>query len=154
MFKLSEEQIKRHLPGSEGAGIPPELPVSRTKQWTIVILDEGPPEPQLGHTKHAIGWSRYNFIDQVTASRISTSQLTGTKLHRLMDRYAGKEWLPTRLKHLDYPKYERADVLRGLRLYASASAENAAVFLKLYEGLPEDKRVLPPEALTRIQQRN
>ena len=28
-----------------------------------------------------------------------------------MDRYAGKEWLPSRLKHLDLPESERADVL-------------------------------------------
>ena len=42
---------------------PAELPFSRTKRWSITILDEGRPEPQLGHMKYTVPWSRNNFID-------------------------------------------------------------------------------------------
>jgi len=38
-----------------------ELPVSK-KQWTVVIFDEGSPEPQMGHSKYFFGATRENFI--------------------------------------------------------------------------------------------
>ncbi len=95
--------------GPDGHG-PSELPFSRTKRWSITILDEGAPEPKVGHVKHAVPWSRNHFIDYVAQQPIAVDQLTAVKLHRLMDRYAGKEWLPTRLKHLDRAYSERADV--------------------------------------------
>ena len=53
-----------------------------------------------------------------------------------MDRYAGKEWLPSRLKHLDFPESERADVVRGLRTYVLAGPANARRFAELYSQLP------------------
>ena len=56
--------------------------------------------------------TRNAFLERVGTGKIATGQLTATKLERLMDRYAGKEWLPSRLKHLDFPESERADVVR------------------------------------------
>ena len=64
-----------------------------------------------------------------------------------MDRYAGKEWLPTRLKHLDVADSERADVIRGLKLYVAAGSGNANRFTELYEQLSADRKVLEPEVL-------
>ena len=150
LFVLSEEQIKRRTAEGTAPKDSPELPFSRVKQWSIVILDEGSPQPQLGHVKYPVPWSRYDFIDHVAAGKMMASQLTAAKLQRLMDRYAGKEWLPTRLQHLDLPAFERADVIRGLKLYVSASPDNAAAFRELYGGLSNERKVLEPEAWSDI----
>jgi hypothetical protein len=68
-----------------------------------------------------------------------------------MDRYVHVEWLPTKLKHLDYPDSERSDVLRGLRTYVTTNAENAKTFARLYQHLPAPKQVLEPEILSRLR---
>jgi hypothetical protein len=127
-----------------------ELPVSAKKQWSITILDEGPPEPQVDHLKHNLRWTRDDFLKQTVTGRIAPEQLTSTKLDRLMDRYAGKEWLPTPLKCLDPSESEQADVLRGLRTYVTASAENARRFAELYAGLPAERQTLPAEIVKQL----
>jgi hypothetical protein len=127
-----------------------ELPVSANKQWSITILDEGRPEPQTDHLKYNLRWTRDEFLKQAVTGRIAPEQLTATKLERLMDRYAGKEWLPTPLKHLDQPDSERADVLRGLRTYVTSSAENARTFAELYAKLPAERQSLPPEIVKQL----
>ncbi len=150
LFVLPEEQIKSLVPTDKTATGPSELPFSRTKRWSITILDEGAPEPTVGHVKHAVPWTRNHFIDYVAQQPIAVGQLTAVKLQRLMDRYAGRDWLLTRLKHLDRPDSERADVIRGLRLYASASPAHAAHFRELYGQLSDDRKVLQPEVLAAI----
>ena len=127
-----------------------ELPVSAKKQWSITILDEGPPEPQVDHLLYNLHWTRDGFLKQTVTGQIAPDQLTATKLERLMDRYAGKEWLPTPLKHLDLPDSEKADVLRGLRTYVAASAENARTFAELYAKLPAERQALPPEIVKQL----
>ena len=150
LFVLTEDQIKGMLPAGQAAASASELPFSRTKRWSITILDEGAPEPQVGHVKHAVPWSRNNFIEYVAQQPIAIDQLTSVKLQRLMDRYAGKEWLPTRLKHLDLAASERADVVRSLRLFASVSPAHANHFDSLYQQLSDDRKVLEPEVLADI----
>jgi len=127
-----------------GAGTPKtrELPVSSDKLWSISIVDEGPPEPGVDHRKYDLLPTRNAFLERIGTGKIATSQLTAVKLERLMDRYAGKEWLPSRLKHLDFPESERADVVRGLRTYVQASPANARKFPELYSQLPPARRVL------------
>ena len=80
----------------------------------------------------------------------SSDQLTMAKLERLLDRYAGREWMPTALQHLDHPESERADVMRGLSTYVAASAENGRTFSDLYGKLSADRRVLPADFVTRL----
>ena len=41
LFVLPEEQIKNLVPSEKGTAAPCELPFSRTKRWSITILDEG-----------------------------------------------------------------------------------------------------------------
>jgi hypothetical protein len=130
---------------------PVELPVSK-RQWSIVVLDEGAPEPTVGHFKHPAQLTRKELLEAALTGKVPAGQLTAVKLERLMDRYAGKEWLPTRLKHLDLPASERADVLRGLRLYVGSNPENARTFSELYDQLPKAKRVLEPEVLNALRQ--
>jgi hypothetical protein len=144
VFEMSAPKGAVRAGEPAGPGGPPavDLPISATKQWSIAILDEGPPEPQVGHTKYAVSWKRDKFFDRCVNAKIAPDQLTPAKLERLMDRYAGKEWLPTPLKHLDEPASEKADVVRGLKTYVASGAENAKHFAELYEKLPADRRVL------------
>jgi hypothetical protein len=153
LFVFQEEQIKQLLPTNAATAVTSELPFSRTKRWSITILDEGAPEPSVGHLKYSVPWTRNQFIDHMAQQSISIDQLTMTKLQRLMDRYAGREWLPTRLLHLDYPECERADVVRGLRSYVQTSERHAAHFSELYGQLPEDRRVLEAEVLQSLAPR-
>lgn len=153
LFVFQEEQIKQRLPANGAAAVTSELPFSRSKRWSITILDEGAPEPSVGHMKYPVPWTRNQFIDHMAQQSISIEQLTMTKLQRLMDRYAGREWLPTRLLHLDFPECERADVVRGLRSYVQTSEHHAAHFSELYQQLPEDRRVLEAEVLQSLTPR-
>jgi hypothetical protein len=133
---LDEERYEVFEVAVKGAG-PVELPVSK-RQWSIVVLDEGAPEPTVGHFKHpGARLSNRKFLEAALTGKVPASQLTPAKLERLLDRYAGKEWLPTRLKHLDRQESERADVLRGLRLYVGSDPENAHTFSVLYDKLPK-----------------
>lgn len=132
--------------GQPGGSKAVEMPVSITKPWSILILDEGAPEPMVDHLKFVVRPTREKFFGQVMTGKLSALQLTPLKLERLMDRYAGKEWLPSGgLRHLDLPEAERADVLRGLRTYVRAGVEHARTLAVLYEKLPPARKVLEPE---------
>lgn len=148
---LEEKQYEAFEVAVKGAGAI-ELPVSK-RQWSIVILDEGAPEPAVGHFKHpGAQLSRKKYLQAALTGKVPAEQLTPVKLERLMDRYAGVEWLPTKLKHLDHAESERADVVRGLRLYVGSDPENARRFSELYDRLPKAKRVLEAEVLKALRQ--
>ena len=139
------------IPPGSGKPTTRELPTSADKPWSIVILDEGPPEPMVGHFKYNLRLSRDAFFDRVNTGKIPARQLTAIKLERLMDRYAGKEWLPSPLQHLDIPESERSDVLRGLRTYVSSSPENAGTFADLYSKLAPTRRALEADIVKELQ---
>lgn len=144
-----EGAVRRGQPGGMKAV---ELSVSITKPWSIVILDEGAPEPQVDHLKHVLRPTREKFYGQVLTGKIPVSQLTPAKLERLMDRYAGKEWLPSGgLRHLDFPEAEKADVLRGLKTFVSSGLEHARHFFVLYDKLPAARKALDPAALKELR---
>jgi hypothetical protein len=136
-----------NVPGGTGHPSTCELPVSAGKLWSIGIIDEGPPVPGIDHRKYNLMLTRNTFLERVSTAKITPEQLTSTKLERLMDRYAGKEWLPSRLKRLDLPETERADVMRGLRTFVTASRENTRRFAELYAQLPAARQVLEPSIL-------
>jgi hypothetical protein len=148
LFVLSEEAVKQAVAAQ--AKEPPELAVSTGRRWSITILDEGPPLPALGHLKYQLVWSHRKFIADVMTRKITAEQLTSRKLERLMDRYAGLEWLPSPVRHLDEPESERADVIRGLKTFVASSPENAKVFADLYARLPAAKRVLPADVVQKL----
>ena len=79
----------------------------------------------------------------MVATELAPEQLTLPKLERLLDRYAGREWLPTKLKHLDDPTLEQADVIRGLRTFVKSGARHKQQFKQLYSKVSQDRRVLP-----------
>jgi cellulose/xylan binding protein with CBM9 domain/acetyl xylan esterase AXE1 len=151
LFVLTEKGVKQQLAATNASKKPAELSISATKQWSITIVDEGPPEAQVGHTKYPVPWSQQKFIAQRVAGKIAASQLTSPKLQRLMDRYAGREWLPTTLAHLDDAESERVDVVRGLKTFVAVSREHAQVFADLYSKLPADKQILPANVVGELQ---
>jgi hypothetical protein len=131
-----------------GPAVDLEMPFSRDKTFTLTVLDEGPPEPQCAHTKHAVGAGKEGFLRHYREAPLSASQLTLAKLERLMRRYLHRESHPAVVRpanvpapfvanRLDFPEVERADVLRGLRTFA---ADLASV-----QRLAETYRALPPE---------
>lgn len=135
-----------------GPAVTLEVPFSREKPFTLAVLDEGPPEPQCAHTKHAVVASKEEFLRQCLESSAAPSQLSGPKLARLMRRYLQREAHPAMVfpaqapapfvaNRLDFPELERADVLRGLRTFAADPA-CARQLLEVYRALPAELQAL------------
>ncbi len=130
---------------------PLDLPFSREKQWSIVVIDEGGPEPDVGHLKLSINPNRVPYIEWALQQGVRPEQLTETKLGRLMMRLQGNEYLPTAITpatgpafsvvRLDFPAAERADVLAGLRAFAADDA-CALRLAEVYGRLPAELRAL------------
>lgn len=121
------------------------LPFSRTRQWSIVIIDEGAPEPHVGHFKYGVDPEFSVFWHWALDQGIRTDQLTPGKLALMMKRYQGvqpldflvtpAEGAPYTGQLLDFPQAERADVLRGLITFArdDTAANHLA---EVYSALP------------------
>lgn len=131
------------------------LPFSRTKAFSIVVVDEGAVEPGNGHTKNAWGMDHEPFRLWAEERGVLPEQLTAPKLERLMQRYLGQPWRPylIRLKDaseeqpatvLNYPDVERADVLLSLQAFAQDEA-CAALLGKRYRALPLSLKALGPQ---------
>ena len=131
------------------------LPFSKSKTWSITVVDEGVPDTECAHTKYQWGADHEPFRRWAEAEGILASQLTATKLERLMKRLLGEPWrkmempIPgsnrvARRELLDFPEAERADVLRGLRAF-SMDDGRAAHLGQLYSHLPKRLKVLGPQ---------
>jgi hypothetical protein len=157
---LGDRADLRRVPLPEGAVIEevltldqtmqqPKLPVAMPsapaegKQWLVNILDEGPIVLGATHGLHAVEADSEPFVQAALARGIDVDQLTATKLEQLLDRYTGREWLAPGYSHLDEPVAERADVLRGLKVYCAQSEAHASRFAELYAEVDEARRVLP-----------
>ncbi|MDW8206528.1 MAG: hypothetical protein RMJ43_01730 [Chloroherpetonaceae bacterium] len=135
-----------------GPGMPLSLPFSTDRSWSIVVLDEGPMEADVGHLKYHWAVDHEPFRRWAEARGVTAEQLTATKLQRLMKRLRGEPWRPMQIRPggtgepvpahlLDFPEAERADVLLGL--LAFASDDGRAVHLaRLYARLPRRLQVL------------
>jgi len=141
----------------EGGAAPVNLPLpfSKDKRVSLVVVDEGAPEPSCGHTKYAIGLDKIAFLLHYYTLPIAPEQLTEAKLRRLMQRYLHVEGHPALVQppgspapfaanRLDLEQAEKADVLRGLRTYAEEPA-CAAKLSELYRALPAELKALGPE---------
>jgi hypothetical protein len=125
------------------------LPFS-TKQWSVVIIDEGAPEPHVGHFKYGVELEFSAFWHWALQQDISSDQLTPGKLALMMKRFGGVEPLGFQVapggrsytaQLLDFPQAERADVLRGLLTFTRD--DTAALHLaQVYSALPVDLRFL------------
>lgn len=137
-------------PTQPAAHVP--LPFSEKRTFSLVVIDEGAPEPWVGHLKYHLNADRTAFREWAQGQPIAPDQLTQAKLERLMMRYAGEPYLailatpegkpgPMTLTTLDFPEAERADVLRSLRTYAMDPA-CAERLVSLYRKLPKRLQLL------------
>jgi hypothetical protein len=129
-----------------GPAKPVPLPFSRDRAWSIVVLDEGPVEPDVGHFKYHWAVDQEPFRLWAEQRGVTADQLTSAKLERLMLRLLGEPWRPLMVRPagataetagntLDYPEAEAADVLLGLMAFAAD--DDCAVHLgRLYAQLP------------------
>lgn len=138
----------------EGPMVQLTLPFSKTRTWSIVVVDEGQVEPDAGHMRHAFMPVTEPFLEWALARGIQPEQLTEAKLTRLMMRLAGKEWRPFTIKpagatapiaavRLDFPAAERQDVLRGLIAFAGKPG-CAQRLAECYDKLSDDLKLLGP----------
>ena len=69
----------------EGGAAPVNLPLpfSKDKRVSLVVVDEGAPEPSCGHTKYAIGLDKIAFLLHYYTLPTAPEQLTEAKLRRL-----------------------------------------------------------------------
>lgn len=128
------------------------MPFSKEKPWSILVIEEGAIEPSDAHAKYVWGLDHEPFRKWAGERGVTADQLTPAKLQRLMKRMQGEPWLPIRVRpkgegeeragnQLDYPEAERADVLLGLRAFASE--DTRAIHLgNLYARLPAKLKVL------------
>jgi hypothetical protein len=125
---------------------------SKTRRFSIYVLDEGAPEPYCGHAKYHHGVDDGGFIQyHLTRPTLPSSILTEEKLRQLMERFSGcepdqgaeyegkKMWPITRL---DHEPIERWYVTAGLEAYASGSERNMSRLVRTYRRLPEKLRSL------------
>lgn len=130
------------------------LPFTPSRTWSIVVLDEGPVEPAVGHFKYHWAPDREPFRTWAEARGVQADQLTAPKLERMMKRLRGEPWRPLRVRPggegpeiagnvLDWPEAERADVLLGLRAFAQDDVR-AERLARLYARLPGRLRALGP----------
>jgi hypothetical protein len=134
-------------------GKPATLPFSRERTWSIVVLDEGAPEPAVGHFKYQWALDHEPFRKWAEERGVTADQLTAPKLQRLMKRLRGEAWRPLRVRPggaaeiagntLDYPEAERTDVLLGLTAFAADDAR-ALRLAHLYADLPGELKALGP----------
>jgi hypothetical protein len=131
-----------------------DLPFSKTRVWSIDVVDEGPPQPAAGHFCYWFNPAYSPFMDWALARGIVADQITVPKLTRLMMRLQGKEYrpvsalpsgaaTPVNVVRLDFPAAERADVLQGLIAFA-ADAERAKRLGACYSQLPPGLKALGP----------
>lgn len=139
---------------AQGPAHPVSLPFSQTRTVSVVVLDEGPKEPAVGHFKYAWSLDHEPFRKWAEERGVTPDQLTLPKLERLMKRLKAEPWVPLRLgpegkrrettaNQLDYPEAERADVILGLSAFAADDARARAIG-QIYDRLPARLKALGP----------
>ena len=142
---------KKRRGGRDNIGEPLAMPFSRSSQWSIIVIDDGAPEPPYGHFKYYIAPDHTAFWRWALEQGIQEEQLTLCKLTWLMKRYLALQPLdfmvnPSqgpahKCQLLDFPRAERDDVLRGLITFARSDAA-ACHLAKLYAALPANLKAL------------
>ncbi len=127
---------------SDGPSPEIALPWSVDKQWSLVILDEGPPLPHLGHTRYNWTVSPVDFLLHHRERKPAVDQLSAAKLLRLMERYnrdlsdVASLVDGTKVNRLSFDALDRLEVVTGLLDYAGISPDHAAHLEELYRVCP------------------
>jgi dienelactone hydrolase len=116
-----------------------DLPWSEDRQWSLVILDEGPPIPYSGHHRYKWATSPDSFTAHYQKAVPGPEILNAAKLERLMERYAGKltavaplaDGTPT--NRLNFQELEKRDVVTGLLDYAGLGPAHEKRLKELYQ---------------------
>ncbi len=111
-------------------------------QWNLLYLDEGPPEPNAGHT--VLNWPLFpeSYVAHYKNVVPSVDILNAAKMLHLMERYTlTLSTLPQladgRLgNRLNFPLLERRDVLTGLLDYARLGDAHFRHLVALYRACP------------------
>lgn len=136
----------------DGPPAPIDLPFSPARTWSIVIIDEGPAEPDCGHFRYALTCSHEAFRAWALGRGLAAEQLTLEQLRRLMMRLQGAEYRPFTVQpegcarpidgvRLDFPEAERQDVTAGLMAF-SRDGERAQRLAEFYGQLPGELKRL------------
>ena len=138
----------------EAPGQPFDRPYDERKQWSIVILDEGPPTPRSAHYRYHYKHTTDSFKAHYQKAPLSREQLTLVKLQRLMERFTDKlSDLPVLRSddgtgkpahRLNFASLEQLDVVTGLLDYADQGPEFERRLQGLYEQLQEELKPWGP----------
>jgi len=144
LHELTREDWQRDPAGTHGLPLPGEidLPWSKETQWSLVILDEGAPLPETGHTRFLWNVRARSFMAYHGGRGPAPDQLKADKLQRLMERYAGHLTQVavladgTPANRLNFETLERLDVVTGLLDYAFLGSDHAKRLEELYRACP------------------
>jgi len=154
--RLFPFKVPANLPSLAVAGASPPpatyaIPClfSRRQPLSVVILDEGAPDPRLGHFRYCFNYSVVPFLKHWLRRRtpLAPEQLTLRKLELLMRRFRGEDSeagtecrepgerpaLPVRR---NAAAREKMDVIVGLRAYSESGAAHRKRLATLYRELP------------------
>ncbi len=140
--EFTRAQIMGEEPPAK-APSPVDRPWSHEKQWSLVVLDEGPPLPFCGHMRHLWPFPPNSFVEMYRQATPAPSILNQPKLERLMERYAGRmRDLPlladgTCTNRLNFEPLEQLDVVTGLLDYAGLGEVHTKRLKKLYKACLE-----------------
>ena len=140
LYEFTRDDAKHPALPTVGIDKPAELdlPWSKKKQWSLVILDEGSPLPYTGHRRYYWNTKPRSFMAYYRDRKPEVSQLNAAKLRRLMERYAGKLTEVailtdgTEANRLNFKALERLDVVMGLLDYSKVSRKHAKRLKELY----------------------
>lgn len=147
MAVLSGKQKKSKAPAID-------RPFDTTKQWSIMIFDEGKPTPQSSHLKYQFDQNPNAFRAHYQKAAISLDQLNLPKLQRLMERFNGKlsdapplrpeSASPKPVHRLSFTVLEQLDVVTGFLDYADLGPQFGKRLQDMYAQLPEGMKPWGP----------
>lgn len=123
-------------------GVTLEAPEPLTR-WTVVFVDEGAPDEDVGHFKHVVGVDTAPLVLKRLAGIVELEQLTAPKLEVLVMRWLSRDWIgggAIEQRPAEEREDEQADVLRGLRTYAAQSPAHRARLVEVVAQVRADLR--------------
>lgn len=138
-FEITREMLNNNKLKPKTRPETADKPWSKTKQWSLVYLDEGGPSPVAGHNKLEWALSPDSFTEYYKSAPLPLSVLTVEKLEHLLRRYNGEMDRQILLNNgnpaqrLNYTQLEQLDVLISLSEYARISEEHKKHLEETYE---------------------
>lgn len=119
----------------------------RRARWEVIIVDEGPTDPDIGHFRHLVGVDTIAQLMECMNTALYVEQLNAVKLRQLVDRFDGRGWIlsgdDAHAGDPDVLDAERLDVLRGLRTYCNVSPAHAGRYEEMRSAYSWARDVLP-----------